>query len=159
MAVSVKVTGGKDWKKAILPYLKGNGIVSKVGILEGSTYSGETAPAGTLVAPIAAAQEFGCGNNPARSFMRSTVSKKNKTWIKIIVAYLKANPGKLFQAFMLLGKLASKDMQQAIEDGINPVLAPETIKRKQRRGKQNPNTPLIDSGTLQESISYEVTKK
>lgn len=159
MAVSVKVTGGDKWKKALTPYVKGDGTTVKVGILEGATYSGETAPAGTLVAPIAAIHEFGGGDVPARSFMRSTVEREQGEWIKAAVAYLKKNPAKVRQAFMLVGELASKAMQEAIEWGIDPPLAEETIARKRKRGKQNPDTPLIDTGTLQESISYEVGKK
>lgn len=156
MAVSVKVSGGDQWKAALKPYAQGNGMHVRVGILEGATYSGETAPPGTPVAAIAAIHEFGTAHIPARSFMRSTVNKHQKDWIKMAVAYLKANPGKLKNAFILVGEVASKDMQEAIEWGIDPPLAPQTIARKSRRGKQFPDTPLIDTGTMQEAISYEV---
>ena len=156
MAVSVKVTGGKQWKKALAPYAKASGTTVKVGILEGATYSGETAPAGTPVAAIAAIHEFGGGDVPARSFMRSTVEREQNNWIKAAVAYLQKNPAKVKQAFMLVGELASKAMQEAINWGIDPPLAEQTIARKRRRGKQVPDTPLIDTGTLQESINYEV---
>lgn len=72
------------------------------------------------------------------------------------MAYLKKNPGKVKGAFTIVGELASKEMQAAIESGINPPLSEETIERKRKRGKQIPDIPLIDTGTLQESINYEV---
>ncbi len=156
MAVSVKVTGGDQWKKALAPYVKDKGIHVKVGILEGATYSGETTEAGTPVAAIAAIHEFGGGDVPARSFMRSTVEKKQTSWIKAAVAYLKKNVGNVRGAFTIVGELASKDMQAAIEAGIAPPLSEKTIERKRKRGKQIPDIPLIDTGTLQESINYEV---
>lgn len=161
MGASVKVTGGDKWKKALEPYAKGSDVTVKVGILEGSTYSGETAPAGTLVAPIAAIHEFGGEKKdgtviPARPFMRVTVAQKQKDWIAAAVSYLKSNSGKVRQAFMLVGEIASKDMQEKIEWGIDPPLKPKTVARKAARGKAHPDTPLIDTGTLQEAISYEV---
>lgn len=156
MVASVKVSGGDKWKKALSPYVKGNGIHVNVGILEGATYSGETTEAGTPVAAIAAIHEFGGGDVPPRSFMRSTVEKRQDEWIKAAVAYLKNNPTKIHQAFAVIGELASKGMQEAIEAGIPPALSEETIERKRKRGKQKPDLPLVDTGTMQESINYEV---
>lgn len=156
MAVSVKVSGGDKWKEALKPYVNADGVGVKVGILEGATYSGETVPAGTPVAAIAAIHEFGTDKIPARSFMRSTVERKNAEWIRKAVGYLQTRPGKVRQAFMLVGELAAKDMQEAIAWGIDPPLGEKSIARKRRRGKQEPDTPLIDTGTMQEAISSEV---
>lgn len=156
MDVSASVSVGGSWEKALREYIKDAEISAKVGILAGATYSGETVPAGTSVAAVAVMHEFGGEGVPARSFMRSTVAKKNTEWVKLAVAYLKANPAKLRQAFMLVGEVASKDMQETIERGITPALSQRTIEYKIKRGKKRPNTPLIDTGTLQESISYEV---
>lgn len=156
MVASVKVTGGDKWKKALEPYAKSSGVHVNVGILEGATYSGETLSAGTPVAAIAAAHEFGHEHIPPRSFMRSTVEKEQNNWIRAAVAFLKKNPTNIRGAFTIVGELASKGMQEAIEARIDPPLSEETIKRKTERGRQNPTIPLIDTGTLQESINYEV---
>lgn len=156
MAVSVKITGGGKWKKALDPYVKNNGIHVNVGVLKGATYSGETAAAGTSVAEIAAYHEFGTDNIPTRSFMRSTLEDKNQSWIDAAVAYFKKRPKDLRGVLTVVGEIASKDIQAAIETGISPPLSAETIERKKLRGKQRPDIPLIDTGTLQESINYEV---
>lgn len=156
MDAFVKVSGGKEWKKALRPYVKGNGIGVKIGIPENATYSGETAEAGTPVFPIAAAQEFGAPGIPQRSFIRSTVARRNKHWIALAVAWVKARPADFEGAFNVVGLEGAKDMQAAINAGIDPPSAPETIARKLKRGRKNPNTPLIDTGTLQESIDYEM---
>lgn len=158
MAASVKISGGKVWKKALNPYVNGGNASVAVGILEGATYSGETGNVGLPVAAVAAAHEFGTEHIPARSFMRSTLAKRGNDWIKTVAAYLKANPGKIKEAFALIGEVSSKDMQAAIEEGIAPALAYETIMAKARRkgAKGRPALPLVDTGTMQESISYEV---
>lgn len=150
MAVSLKIKGGNDWKKALEGY-NVSGDVLKVGVLEGATY-----PDGTPVATVAAAQEYGTEHIPARSFMRSTLAEKEKDWVKGVAGYLKANPGKVREAITVLGELASKDIQEKIESNIAPALALETVARKAKAGKANPELALSETGVLQESISYEV---
>jgi phage gpG-like protein len=95
---------------------------------------------------------------PARSFMRSTLAKKKEEWIKKAAAHLRANPGDVGGMLAHLGETASKDMQAAIEEGIPPALKPETVKRKlKRKGSDGrPDLPLVDTGTLQEAITFEV---
>jgi len=163
MAVSVKLRGvdklTKSLEKAIKPYVDAGGMVVKVGVFEGAAHSGETTPTGTLVAPIAAAHEFGTENIPARSFMRSTFAEKKEELPKYAARYLKANPGNVFGALDVIGKRLSAAIQNKINWGIDPPLKEETIARKQRRGKQEPDTPLIDTGALQEAILYKVEKK
>ena len=156
MAVSVKVSGGDKWKRALEPYVRSNGVHVNVGILEGATYSGETLEAGTPVAAIAAAHEFGHEHIPPRPFMRPTVEKKQNDWIRAAVAFLKGDSTNIRGAFTIVGELASKDMQKTIEDRVDPPLSEETIERKTKRGRKDPTIPLIDTGTLQESINYEV---
>lgn len=199
MAVSVKITGGNLWKKAARRILKQSDMSVDVGVFEGATYSGETAPAGTPVASIAVIHEFGGTIDvpertqtlyfkqnkdgsvknkftkkdrsdfaedvtvkahtidiPARSFLRSTLSEKGPDWYKLLLAQLRTSPEDFAKAFKIVGHTASRDIQSAIEAGIDPPLSPATIARKRKRGKQNATTPLIDTGTLQESIQYEV---
>jgi phage gpG-like protein len=201
MAVSVKVSGGKNWRKALASYAESGNAELKVGILEGASYSGETGKAGMPVAMIAAAHEFGgeiamperkrtvyfkqtkdgVGNRfakkaksdfaqdatvgahtitiPARSFMRSTLEKKKEEWISAAAGHLKASPGDVRGMLEKVGETAAKDMQAAIEEGIAPALKPATVKAKLKRkgSKGSPDLPLVDTGTMQEAISYEVT--
>lgn len=58
MAVSVKASGGQNWRKAFKPYLENERPGVKIGVLEGATYN-EGERSGQLVAPILAAHEFG----------------------------------------------------------------------------------------------------
>lgn len=155
--VKVQVSGGKAWKKTLTPYIDNADTVAKVGILEGAKYA-QGPNAGELVAPIAAIHEFGTANIPARSFIRSTMAKKKAEWIKFLTAYLKANPGKVVQGFTAVGEQAAKEMMQAIEDGIAPPLAYETILRKaMRKGREANNAlPLVDTGTMEEAIACQV---
>lgn len=54
----VNVTGGTKWLGFIAKIAEQHPEL-RVGFLEGATHSGETSAPGTLVAPIAAVQEFG----------------------------------------------------------------------------------------------------
>jgi hypothetical protein len=158
VSVKVKVSGGKAWKKALRAYAEGGKASVSVGILEGATYSGETGKAGLPVAMIAAIHEFGTKDIPARSFLRSTLAKKKEDWIRLSALSLRANPGKIREALALLGETAAKDVQAAIEAGLKPALKPATVMRKlKRKGKGgSPDLPLVDTGALEEAVSYEV---
>ncbi|MDR0339547.1 MAG: hypothetical protein LBH65_04650 [Desulfovibrio sp.] len=153
--MKVQTRGGGKWKAALAAYCAQNAEV-RVGILAGASYSGETS---TLpVAAIAAVHEFGAANIPARSFMRSTLQQKREEWISAAAWLLRANPGDVRGMLAMVGETAAKDMQAAIEAGIGPPLKPATVKAKLRRkgGKGRPDLPLVDTGTMQEAISYEV---
>lgn len=156
MAASVSVTGGKAWKGALTPYRDASNIYVAVGIFEKAKYSGEVGSTWLPVAFVAAKHEFGAENIPCRSFMRSTRERRGNDWVRAVAAYLRSHNCKFRAALTIAGELMSKDMQAAIEAGIPPASSPKTIEAKQRRGKDNPNTPLVDTGTMQESINFEV---
>jgi phage gpG-like protein len=104
---------------------------------------------------LAMVHEYGSRNGhiPARSFIRSTCDAKRKDHLdlvrklqwQIILGRINAK-----QALMQLGEVVSKDMVQAINDGIEPALKPETVKRKKS------SKPLIDTGRLKGAITHEV---
>lgn len=156
MAASVKVTGGGAWKGALTPYRDASGIHVAVGIFENAKYSGEVGSTWLPVAFVAAKHEFGAENIPCRSFMRSTREKRGGDWARAIAAYLRSHTGKIHTALTIAGELMAKDMQAAIEAGIPPASSPKTIEAKRKRGKVKPDTPLIDTGTMQEAINFEV---
>jgi phage gpG-like protein len=101
--------------------------------------------------------EFGApgANIPQRSFLRATADQKKQAWGKLIEQLSKklVNKGiSLQDALGLLGQRASADIKNTITQGagIPPPLKPETIRRK------GSSRPLVDSGQLVASITYEV---
>jgi hypothetical protein len=153
-----KVSGGKKWGDTVKAYLGDGENSVAVGILGGATYSAESKSPGLPVAVVAAAHEFGTKNVPARSFMRSTLAKKKEEWIRFFSVMLKVNRGNPRAAFAGLGEAAAKDMLQAIEDGLKPALKPATVLAKlKRKGKEgSPDLPLVDTGTLEKALGYQV---
>lgn len=155
MAVSVSVSGGKAWKKALTPYVDNENAGVAVGALEGATYA--MGPlAGELVAENLARHEFGTDHIQARAPMRSTLEKKKGEWAKTLIALLKANPGKIRDMFNAMGMQMAKDIQQSFEDGLEPPLKEETVKRKERMGYgAHADKPVMLTGETQKSIEHE----
>jgi phage gpG-like protein len=104
---------------------------------------------------LAMVHEYGSrdGHIPARSFIRLTCDAKQKEHLELIRKFqwkilLRRITAK--QALSQLGEVVSKDMVQAINDGIKPALKETTIKRKKS------SKPLIDTGRLKGFITHEV---
>lgn len=144
----VGTRGGDKWKDALAKVTKG--IHTNVGILEGGSGSG-----GVSLALIGSVHEFGGKHMPQRSFLRATLEAKGNEWCQVVRQMLQQRLDAM-RAFTMLGEVASKDVQERIKWGIDPALESETIRRKLKRGKQEPDTPLIDTGALMEAVSYEV---
>ncbi|PHM54537.1 hypothetical protein [Xenorhabdus sp. KK7.4] len=103
---------------------------------------------------IAAAQEFGVpGRVPERSFLRSTVNENKEKATAFLVDQIRETlqtNGDNTRPFALLGEKMVGEIQRKILAGIDPPLDPKTIKRK------GSSKPLIDTGQLLQSITYEV---
>jgi hypothetical protein len=154
----VKISGGGNWKKAMKAYI-GDGEQSvSVGILGGATYSADSKSPGLPVAVVAAAHEFGTTNIPARSFIRSTLANKKEEWLRFFSVMLEINKRNVRAALAGLGEIAAKDMLLAIENGLKPALKPATVRAKlKRKGKEgSPELPLVDTGTLEKALGYQV---
>ena len=132
---------------------KGKSHVS-VGILqneekhEGSPYT---------VAEIAAVHEFGSddGKIPQRSFIRSTYDEQLQQNIKLVQALQKdVLLGKRSKqnALAYIGEVVSKQMVEKINSRTLTPLKSKTAKQKKS------STPLVDTGRLKGSISFEVVK-
>lgn len=122
----------------------GGGEVS-VGFMEGATY-----PDGTPVAAVAYWNEFGKPGQPPRPFFRGMIAKDAPGWpLKMAKAakFTKYNGAKTL-AFM--GEDIQGALSQSITDFTTPALSPVTIERK------GFDKPLIDTGHMQRSITYEV---
>jgi hypothetical protein len=108
---------------------------------------------GMTVAQIGAIHEFGGGNSPERSFLRSTMGKKRDKYISDIGKIAKsAIQGKrdARDGMGLLGRQAEGDIKLAIRDMKEPPNAPSTI--RQKKGEDN---PLIDTGQMLNSIRWK----
>jgi hypothetical protein len=161
--LTASVSGGDKWKAA-LAKLSNVRPELRVGILEPSTNE-----EGEKIARYAAYNEYGTPRGiPPRPFMRNTLAEKKGEWLRIIRSRASANPDDIRGAFELAGEVASKDVMKTIEDGQFEALADSTVEKKRNRGKthvnkkgakpasNNPEHPLIDTGAMQEAITYEV---
>ncbi|MCA9506841.1 MAG: hypothetical protein KC505_00285 [Myxococcales bacterium] len=104
---------------------------------------------------LAMVHEYGSRdqNIPSRSFIRSTCDRKHKDHIRLLRQLQdKVVLGRLSkkQALIQFGEVVKSDMVQSINNGIEPALKPETIKRK------GSSKPLIDHGILKGKITHEI---
>lgn len=108
-------------------------------------------------ATIAAAHEFGVpGHIPERSFLRSTLGENEGKAAGLLIRELKADISQgdfSGRAFSIVGEKLSGEVKRKIQSGINPELDPKTVARK------GSSKPLIDTGNLLQSITYEVRDK
>lgn len=144
-----EVSGGAALKAAldkIASNLKSGGTV-KVGFLEKGTY-----PDGTSVPMVAAINEFGAPSRgqPPRPFFRNMIQAKSGEWPKAIEGLLKANDYDTKRVLELTGAAIAGQLRQSIVDLVEPPLAPSTIARKKS------SKPLVDTGHMLNSVSYEV---
>ena len=110
-------------------------------------------------AELAAIHEFGAprANVPERSFLRATADAKRLEWLALLERTLRlvtAGRLELEAALGIVGQKAVADVVARIRRGagIPPPLQPETIRRK------GSDRPLVDTGRLVQSISYEIRK-
>lgn len=107
-------------------------------------------PDGTSVIMVGVTHEFGLGNVPERSFLRSTVFENRREYLKFLKKLaVKIIDGKISteKALGLLGLKVQNDVQAKITDIDTPPLV-------SREGN-----PLILSGHLRRSITYIVETK
>lgn len=119
----------------------------RVGFLEGSTY-----PDGTSTPMVAAILEFGAPARkiPPRSFFRSMVAEKSPAWPKAIGDLLVRNSYDTKKTLAQAGEAIAGQLRESISTFTSPPLAPSTVARK------GFDKPLIDTGHLLASVSYEV---
>ena len=169
--VEIKGIELKGLKEYLQKYTDGPHAL-KIGILEGAKFEGGPSD-GELIAPIAAVHEFGGGHVPPRSFLRSTVDEKENEWVEVVARHLEGRPGDLTGALTAIGINAVGAITSKIEGGIGPPLKYDTIIRKAirvtnshggmktRRGREagrqsNNALPLVDTGSLERSIAFQV---
>lgn len=137
--------------KRILAAAKRKGAHVKVGLPRGTG----AYPDGTPVIMIGVVHEFGApaAGIPMRSFLRSAISEGDAEIKRLIRKVARAAmKGKIEerQALELLGLKAASMVQAKIVSGPFEANAPATVKRK------GSSSPLIDTGLLRQSITYQV---
>lgn len=145
--IRTKTNGGIE---ALKDRVKTPGTVD-VGIID----AGKHPTAEATVAEIGFWNEFGTVTIPERSFMRSTVQEEKKAIISLQRKLLKSiSQGKMdiVKALGILGEFLSDKITQKIVSLREPPNKPATIKAK---GSSN---PLVDTGQLKNSITYEVNR-
>jgi phage gpG-like protein len=141
---------------------RGKGANVFVGFLQSSGVykpKGERGGKPITVAQVAAIHEFGSsdGRIPQRSFMGSTIDEKDRELQGVVAQLLrKVIGGELSEvrALGIVGQKVKDWFRAKITAGLKPALSPRTIARK-GPGKEK---PLIDTGQLLGSITFQVRK-
>jgi hypothetical protein len=132
-------------------------LAVKAGVLKGATTTD-----GKSIAEYAMYNEVGTAHIPPRPFLRNTVNDKQdnwKTFLESNVDYNNIQRDKCVSVMGVLGEIMVADIKQTIQKGNFVPDAPSTVEAKKRRGKSEPDHPLIDTGQLLEhGISSEVVK-
>lgn len=146
----LKDTNGKGLQKleAFLKDMQGHKLY--VGVTKSSNSRPKDGASNALIAYV---HEFGIGV-PERSFLRSTVLEQAQKYVKIqrdnIIPAIKSGVMTAEEAYRRLGIVASNDVKLKITNGPFTALDQKTIDRK------GSSKPLIDTGELRQSITYEV---
>lgn len=156
MGVTVSIKGGDKYQKFLAKMAEIAGGV-KAGILNNATTTD-----GKSIAEYAVYNEFGTSRIPARPFMRTTAKEKPKQWIGEMVRHIRGratDPAIWKQALGVAGESMKSDIKDSIQNGSWVPNAPATIAAKKRKGKVEPDHPLMDTGQMIAAVSYEVVDK
>ena len=156
MAVTVKIEGGDKYKKFLAKMSEIAGGV-KAGILNNATTTD-----GKSIAEYAVYNEFGTSRIPARPFMRTVAKSEPKKWVGTMVGHIRGratDPAIWKQALGKAGEQMVKDIQNSIQNGSWTPNAPATVKAKARKGKVEPDHPLMDTGEMFAAVKFEVVDK
>lgn len=159
LANSLKVGGKLQSALARISTVKN--ISMKVGVLNGAT-NPET---GEKIAPYAAANEFGHMVRGGKYFVvprpafRNTIAAKSDSWgqgLSFTLAQQPISKDSVRAALQILGGVMVANIQAIIEAGDFSPLAQSTIDAKTKKGRAEPEKPLVDTGAYQRAIDYEI---
>lgn len=156
MGVTVKIEGGDKYKRFLAKMAEIAGGV-KAGILNNATTTD-----GKSIAEYAIYNEFGTSRIPARPFMRTVAKSEQKKWVGTMVGHIRGratDPAIWKQALGKAGEQMVKDIQNSIQNGSWAPNAPATVRAKARKGKSEPDHPLMDTGEMFAAVSFEVVDK
>ena len=136
-------------------------IVNTKLVVKAGVPAGATTTDGKSIPKYAMYNEVGTAHIPPRPFMRDTVNNKQGDWKAFLesnVDYNNIQRDKCVSVMGVLGEVMVADIKQTIQKGDFAPNTPATIKAKRRRGKSEPDHPLIDTGQMLESVISEVVK-
>jgi hypothetical protein len=160
----VTVTGGDKFREKLQGIARQvtNASDVKVGFLSGSSY-----PDGTPVAMIAAIQNWGAPavGIPPRPFFSNAIRAKKGEWPTAIRNLLKDNNYDALRTLQQTGEVIAGQLRRSIIETNDPPLKASTLRARgvapgMKYNASKPATfgakPLIDTGTLLNSVSYKV---
>lgn len=144
------------WEKMKKNLRQGNNLEVRVGWFPEAQYGPEND--NLQVAQVAQWNEEGTETNPVRPFIRVGFMKPiqkgmyDRLFFESIqrIAEGKTTFAKEYQK---IGKMAVVDLKEVIEDWSSPPNSPVTIERK------GFNNPLIDTGTMYDTVDYKIDKR
>jgi hypothetical protein len=160
MATQTKVTADLSQLEELLKQIGGE-YVTRVGILGSDAGTVHDAESGLTNSQLGVIQEFGSEsrNIPARSFLRMPLETKQKELVDSLGSGMvkdKMEKGDIQGIYRLLGEVGAGIVREAFPTsgyGNWQPNAPSTI------AKKGSSKPLIDTGVLSRSITYDVVKK
>lgn len=129
--------------------------LAEMEVAVGFQSDGESYEDGTSVAEVAAYNELGSSSVPARPFMRQSF-ENHKDDLKAACERVNrtlASGGNLETALDQLGVATKALVQEEIVDGEFTPNAESTIRKK------GSDKPLIDTGTMRQSVNYIVRRR
>ncbi|MDX1487718.1 MAG: hypothetical protein R3268_05920 [Acidiferrobacterales bacterium] len=151
----VQVKGSQQLKNA-LRELKSRMCDADVSVLVGVPKAAGEYEGGPHIATIAAVNNYGSadGRIPARPFLLPAIENNQDKYLKIAENMLTGealDPSQYRVALEAIGLKATADVQEYMTDLRFPANADSTIERKKS------SNPLIDTGILRSSITYQIT--
>ncbi len=174
MAVKIRDTD-KGFKSLKASMIRGDGLKAQAGI-QGSEAAAPHDDFGNRNVDIAVFHEFGTATAPERSFIRATVDRERKKYVRLMDRAVKAglDGESMDRAFGRLALLMASDMVKTIDRSIDlePLAASTVLARSRKRGRSGLQNlalgvaaaagggerPLLDTGQLKRSITGVVIK-
>ena len=145
----VEIKGGDKLEAALK---KISAAANSAAVVDVGFMSNATEADGTLVALVAALNNYGTGRIPPRPFFNLAIDKNKKKWPHNLGVALARYDFDAAKALALLGQEVVEEIQQEIRDMFDPPNAPSTIARK------GFDKPLIETSTMLKSPTYLVRK-
>ena len=148
VTVKVQQRGGKKLRRLLREAGKGGVSGVKVGFFSTAKYED-----GTPVAAVAAWNEFGTETIPERPFFRNALAESERSVGRVLQAGLDTK--KMVVDEQLAGRVGAHvqgQIQESITALKEPPNAPSTVRAK------GSSDPLMDTGTLRNSVSWEVER-
>lgn len=151
--ITAKVTmNTKALKSLEKKLIKASHEAVQVGFFDGKLH-----PSGDMtIAEVAAVQEYGTREVPARPFMTTTVMRDQE-----FLVYLENGLSSIYwgvtpnakRGLRGAGQVLAESMKASVETWSNPANSLSTVRRK------GFNDPLVETGTMKENISWRLVSK